>query len=64
MKREERDSLDTLGYVVIENVLNPKMLSELRDRLEDLYALEGENAGAEFRQEPGSRRLANLVDKG
>jgi ectoine hydroxylase-related dioxygenase (phytanoyl-CoA dioxygenase family) len=64
MKREERDSLDTLGYVVIENVLNPEMLSEVRDRVEGLYALEGENAGAEFRQEPGSRRLANLVDKG
>jgi ectoine hydroxylase-related dioxygenase (phytanoyl-CoA dioxygenase family) len=29
-----------------------------------LYEAEGENAGAEFRKEPGSRRLANLVDKG
>jgi ectoine hydroxylase-related dioxygenase (phytanoyl-CoA dioxygenase family) len=60
----ERDGLDTLGYVVVENVLDPQTLSQVRDRVEDLYTLEGENAGSEFRQEPGSRRLANLVDKG
>jgi ectoine hydroxylase-related dioxygenase (phytanoyl-CoA dioxygenase family) len=60
----ERNSLDTLGYVVVENVLDPDTLSEVRDRVEYLYALEGEQAGSEFRQEPGSRRLANLVDKG
>src|SRR5262249_53213548 len=36
----------------------------LRERVEELFALEGDRAGAEFRQEPGCRRLANLVDKG
>jgi ectoine hydroxylase-related dioxygenase (phytanoyl-CoA dioxygenase family) len=39
-------------------------LVEVREQVEYLYAAEGENAGAEFRKEPGSRRLANLVDKG
>jgi ectoine hydroxylase-related dioxygenase (phytanoyl-CoA dioxygenase family) len=49
---------------VVENVLDPDTLSQVRDRVEYLYALEGELAGSEFRFEPGSRRLANLVDKG
>lgn len=64
MTSTERDNLDTLGYVVVEKVLNPETLEKVRARVEELYAAEGENAGAEFRQEEGSRRLANLVDKG
>jgi ectoine hydroxylase-related dioxygenase (phytanoyl-CoA dioxygenase family) len=64
MTTAERESLDTLGYVVVEDVLEPGTLSQVRDRVEYLYALEGEDAGSEFRREPGSRRLANLVDKG
>lgn len=40
------------------------MLREVRDRVEQLYEEEGENAGSEFRKEAGARRLANLVDKG
>src|SRR5690348_15963674 len=64
MTPAERGSLDTLGYVVVENVHDAHTLSQVRDRVEYLYALEGEHAGSEFRYEPGSRRLANLVDKG
>ncbi|MGH9583776.1 MAG: phytanoyl-CoA dioxygenase family protein [Bryobacteraceae bacterium] len=64
MTATERASLDTLGYVVLENFLEPDVLSQVRNRVEELYEAEGENAGAEFRMELGSRRLANLVDKG
>jgi ectoine hydroxylase-related dioxygenase (phytanoyl-CoA dioxygenase family) len=64
MTSVERDRLDKLGYVVIEGVLDPDTLSQVRDCVERLYVLEGEHAGSEFRLEPGSRRLANLVDKG
>ena len=64
MTAAERNSLDTLGYAVVENVLDPDTLAQVRNRIEDLYAVEGENAGSEFRKEPGSRRLANLIDKG
>jgi len=64
MTAAERNSLDTLGYAVVENVLDPDTLEQVRNRVEDLYAFEGENAGSEFRKEPGSRRLANLIDKG
>jgi ectoine hydroxylase-related dioxygenase (phytanoyl-CoA dioxygenase family) len=64
MTAAERDSLDTLGYVIVENLLDPDCLQQVRSRVEELYEQEGENAGSEFRKEPGSRRLANLVDKG
>jgi len=64
MTTSERKSLDTVGYVVVENFLDPQTLEEVRERVEELYEAEGENAGSEFKKEPGSRRLANLVDKG
>lgn len=64
MTAEEREQLDTAGYVVVENFLDTHLLEETRDKVEELYAQEGENAGAEFRKEPEARRLANLVDKG
>jgi ectoine hydroxylase-related dioxygenase (phytanoyl-CoA dioxygenase family) len=58
------EDLDRLGYVMVENVLDEQTLEEVRRRVEELYEGEGENAGSEFRKEPGARRLANLVDKG
>ncbi len=61
---QRRNDLDTQGFVVLERFLSSEKLDELRARVEELYALEGENAGSEFRKEPGARRLANLVDKG
>jgi ectoine hydroxylase-related dioxygenase (phytanoyl-CoA dioxygenase family) len=64
MTTTEREGLDTRGYVVLANFLDQRTLEKVRNRVEQLYELEGENAGSEFRQEPGSRRLANLVDKG
>jgi ectoine hydroxylase-related dioxygenase (phytanoyl-CoA dioxygenase family) len=64
MTATEREDLDTQGYVTLTNFLDRETLKRVRDRVEELYESEGENAGSEFRQEPGSRRLANLVDKG
>lgn len=60
----ERESLDGAGYAVLDSFVNRETLERIRHRVEELYELEGENAGAEFRKEPGARRLANLVDKG
>jgi ectoine hydroxylase-related dioxygenase (phytanoyl-CoA dioxygenase family) len=60
----ERKNLDSLGYTVIDKLLDPDILDQVRIRIEELYEAEGENAGSEFRKEEGSRRLANLVDKG
>lgn len=60
----ERQALDTDGYVVLEDFMAPELLAGLRQRIDELFAEEGDQAGIEFKQEPGSRRLANLMDKG
>jgi ectoine hydroxylase-related dioxygenase (phytanoyl-CoA dioxygenase family) len=64
MTEIERNQLDEQGYVVLPGLLDSRFLEELRSRIEQLFAQEGENAGSEFRTEPYARRLANLVDKG
>jgi hypothetical protein len=64
LRDEDRRRLDEEGYVRLEGFIAPARRARLVDRIESLFAAEGERAGAEFRQEPGARRLANLVDKG
>ncbi|MEO8126167.1 MAG: phytanoyl-CoA dioxygenase family protein [Bryobacteraceae bacterium] len=61
---DQQRELEDRGYVILENFMSPSLLEGLRARVEELFEIEGENAGLEFRQEPGARRLANLVDKG
>src|SRR5262245_59677563 len=56
--------LDEDGYLVLDGLLSADLLARLRERVGQLFAQEGAAAGAEFKQEPGCRRLANLVDKG
>jgi hypothetical protein len=60
----QKRQLDELGYLVLPGFMPPSLVAGLRDRVEALWAQEGSEAGAEFRREPGTRRLANLVDKG
>src|SRR5258708_8062134 len=64
MTGDEKLRLDTDGYLVLENLMDPSLLDSVRRRVEELFEQEGAQAGAEFKQEPHSRRLANLVDKG
>ena len=64
MTTAERTVLDEQGFVALPGLMPPDFLEELRARVEMLFEAEGENAGSEFRLEPGSRRLANLVAKG
>src|SRR5438876_12235352 len=59
----EKRQLDEEGFVLLEGFVEPSLLGALRDRVEALFEEEGERAGAEFKQEPQSRRLANLVNK-
>src|SRR5215469_15605168 len=56
--------LDDLGYVLLPNIMEPGLQTRLRERVEELFASEGDAAGSEFKTEPGARRLANLVNKG
>ena len=64
MTDAERRQLDELGWVTLPDAMDAAMLRETRQRVEQLWLEEGSRAGAEFLQEPGARRLANLVDKG
>ena len=43
--------------------MTDSLVERLRETVERLWAVEGENAGSEFRKEPCARRLANLIDK-
>jgi ectoine hydroxylase-related dioxygenase (phytanoyl-CoA dioxygenase family) len=60
----QKRQLDELGYLVLPGFVPAPLLAEFRDRVETLWELEGDESGSEFRYEPGTRRLANLVDKG
>src|SRR5262245_51634296 len=56
--------LGEAGLLVLEDLMAGEWLDALRGRVAELYDREGDKAGAEFKQEPGCLRLANLVDKG
>lgn len=64
MTAAEQRRLDGDGYLILESFMESSLLEALRDGVEQLFAAEGEQAGAEFRQEPNARRLANLAAKG
>ncbi len=56
--------LDTNGFTVFHNVIEPTWLEALRAAFERITAAEGAEAGKEVSQMVGVRRLANLVNKG
>jgi ectoine hydroxylase-related dioxygenase (phytanoyl-CoA dioxygenase family) len=64
MTAQQQGQLDRDGYVVLEQFMSDAFLLEVRSRVEQLFAEEGCHAGSEFKQEPQTRRLANLVGKG
>ena len=59
-----RERLDRDGYVPLPGVLSAGQLSQIRARLAELLAAEGDQAGIEVHQEAGADRLADLVNKG
>jgi len=59
-----RSQLEREGFARLPGFLPAGRVEALRARVEALFAHEGDRAGSEFRQEPGSRRLANCVNKG
>lgn len=58
------EQLDELGYTVLPRAIDDQLLADLNERIDQLFANEGEDAGSEFKQEQGCRRLANVVNKG
>src|SRR5882724_6230500 len=59
---EEQAQLDTEGFLVLEDFVSPQDLDALRDRIHRLFEELGARAGFEFKQEPQTDRLANLID--
>jgi ectoine hydroxylase-related dioxygenase (phytanoyl-CoA dioxygenase family) len=64
LSAEETYRLDHDGFLVLENFVEPGKLAALRSRITELFADLGSSAGYEFKQEPQTDRLANLVDYG
>jgi ectoine hydroxylase-related dioxygenase (phytanoyl-CoA dioxygenase family) len=60
----ELRGLEEDGYLLLPGLIPPDLLAALRRRIDRLFEEEGALAGSEFKQEPGARRLANLVNKG
>jgi ectoine hydroxylase-related dioxygenase (phytanoyl-CoA dioxygenase family) len=58
------DQLDREGYLLLERACDDATFRRLKQRIDELFVEEGELSGSEFKLEEGSRRLANLVDKG
>ncbi|MDE0736905.1 MAG: phytanoyl-CoA dioxygenase family protein [Pirellulaceae bacterium] len=63
--REKRKQLlDEQGFLLLPGFTSPTELDELDQRIKQLLEQEGDRAGSEFKQEPYSRRLSNLINKG
>ena len=59
----EIKQLDDKGFLPLPNLLSTGQVTATRQRITEITAVEGEGAGKEFRQEAGSERLSNLIDK-
>jgi ectoine hydroxylase-related dioxygenase (phytanoyl-CoA dioxygenase family) len=62
LDQESRARLDADGYLVLEDFVAPAQLDALHERINRLFEELGERAGFEFKKEPQTDRLANLVD--
>jgi len=60
----EKRQLDEEGLLILEGFASPEVVEALRRRIAELFAELGEQAGSEFKQEPGTDRLANLANCG
>ncbi len=64
MVSQLRTCLDNKGFAILDKSCGPAQLEKLRESIRVLEEQEGDKAGSEFKQEPGSIRLANLANKG
>lgn len=64
LNEDEKRQLDEQGYLVLHDFIEKKHLIALQDKYEELMQKEGQNAGKEFGQEAGTRRLSDLINKG
>ena len=64
LDENKKNDLDNKGFTILSGIINKQWLSKLRKQFEDLCDKEGAGAGLEVHQELGTRRLADLVNKG
>jgi hypothetical protein len=64
LSSSQKQQLETEGFLIFPGLISPARVALLNERVEELFALEGDTAGSEFKTEPGARRIANAVDKG
>jgi ectoine hydroxylase-related dioxygenase (phytanoyl-CoA dioxygenase family) len=60
---EEKEQLDRDGYLPLYNILTVEQVEAFNNRLAELLAEEGTEAGKEVHQEEGTDRLSDLVNK-
>lgn len=60
---EEVERLDCDGYLPLPGLIPADQLERMRARVDELVALEGEDAGKEVHREAGANRLSDLVNK-
>ncbi len=59
----EREAIDRDGFLRIDNAITPEQAAAIKDRLQELVDMEGEDAGIEVHKEKGTDRLGDLVNK-
>lgn len=72
LREEEKNFLDTQGYLNLGRILAEDEMEAIRRRIAELIVLEGEKAGKELRDstfvrnknDEGTERLSDLVNKG
>ncbi|QWA13489.1 phytanoyl-CoA dioxygenase family protein [Sodalis ligni] len=64
LSRDMIDQLETKGYVVIRDVIDPDWLEDMRAAFDGLIKKEGDNLAAEHHQEETATRIANMINKG
>lgn len=63
LTQQEKDQLDHEGFLPLSGILTPDQLGNLRAQVDELLQAEGDRGGSEFRQEAGTERLSDLVNK-
>ena len=59
----QKQQLDEQGFFIVENVLTPAEIKEMRSEFERVHALENDKGGHEVHVEPGARRISNIFNK-
>ena len=64
LTERNKTELDEKGFTLLPGVIDDHWLEALRSRFEEICEAEGARAGLEVDQEEGTRRVADLVNKG